>query len=264
MLTLLRIPFLLTLMISALAARPIKPEEIIIVEITAEDVGLKVKSAEEYDTNRSHRDSFRRVSADFLTLAQKKAKFILVDMWYPDLLDMPSDESIMTALRISSNITIAAGGPFKKKYEKTHQKIAATISEMGHILLNAEDAFSFVFYPSLCAENNDWPTTKHPCPEKFLQKHIALIAAEKYLGVELSFKRGSYFEIPRIFFKKFQRITYSDFKRTPKIIEGKLVILINKPLPSMDMFDIPNQEKLSGSEILAMMVILYSKYFPEK
>ena len=263
-LTLLKILLLFAILDSTLIAKPIRPEKIIIVEITPKDVGIYPKSIEEYHSNQAYRDSFRRASADFLMLAQKNAKFILVDMWYPDVLDMPSDESLLTALRLSSNITFAAGGPHKQKYEKSHPKFVEAVPEIGHILFNDDNPLTFAFWPTLCAEGADWPTTKHPCPKQFLQKHIALLAAEKFLGVELFFEPGGFFEIPRNYSKRFRRITYSDFKKSPKVTEGKLVILINKPLPNVDMFDIPGQKRISGSELLAMMVVLYSEYFTEK
>ena len=262
--TFLNLLFLFGVTISALAARPINPQEIIIVEITSQDVGLELKSEEEYDTNRLYRHAFRTASAEFLNIAQRKSKFVLIDMWYPDLLDMPSDESLLAALNLAPNITFAAGGPYKQKYEKSLSKFAEAIPEMGHILMNGEDPSVFYFFPTLCTEDSDWPNNKYPCPEKFQQKHIALLAAEKYLQVEFSFEPGGIFQVPRKQFKRFRRVNYSSFKKNPRVIDNKLVILINKPLPDTDMFEIPGQAKISGSEILAMMIVFYSKYFSEK
>ncbi|AFM14151.1 hypothetical protein [Turneriella parva] len=258
-LTFLKAPTLLALMISTLAAKPIKPQDIIIVEITSQDVGVRLKSVEEYDTNRLVRHAFRTASAEFLRRAQGKSKFILIDMWYPDLLEMPSDESLLAALKLSPRITFASGGPHNQRFEKSLSHFAEAIPEMGHILLNAEDPSVFFFFPTLCTEDSDWPANKHPCPVKFQQKHIALLAAEKYLGIELSFEPGSIFWVPRNEFKRFHRITYSSFKKNPKVIDNKLVILISKPFPHTDMFDIPGRGRISGSEILAMMIVFYSQ-----
>ncbi|MDX1960679.1 MAG: hypothetical protein SFU98_19055 [Leptospiraceae bacterium] len=247
-----------------LEARPIESEEIIVVDITSKDIGLDLKSQEEYFKNRFHRDAFRLAMADFLDIAHNKAKFIVIDMWFPDLINLPGEEALMKKLKLSTNVTIASGGIYKQKYEITHPKFATLVQEMGHILLNADDPEHLIFSPTLCGVGTNLPSPKLPCAKHLLQKHIALLAAEKYLGKELLFEPGDYVVMNRENFKPFLRINFSTFKKNPKIIQDKLVILINRPFPNIDMFKIHGKKNISGSEILAMMIVFYSVKLPEK
>jgi len=185
-------------------SRDLVYEDILIVEIRAADLNLKVKSDAAFQKNVEQRSKFRKAIADFISEANSRARFIIVDAWFPDMIDEDSDKTLLTALKSNPNITV--GGGSKRDKEYTHPLSKAAVPRVGHLIYYHLDPKNLVFFAVYCS---DWENPKRPlavCPAEKKEPDIALIALEGFLGEKLKYSENGFIEIPRDLIIEFPQI----------------------------------------------------------
>ena len=253
----------LAILILPLSAEQLRRDDIIIVEITAQDLGLKIHSMQSYHENPELRGKFRKATADFILAAATKARFLMLDIWYSDLLGSPVDQELIKAISSTKKITLASAGFYKNKIEPTLRDFREAVPELGHVLLNDREQAVFYVNPVLCADGADYNTSPTECAPERRERHIGLVAAEGFLGKKLKHPTDGSFKFPRHYFRGFKRITYSKFMQDTDLINDKLVIVVVKPMANLDMHKITKGKKITGSEILAETVLIYANNFYE-
>ena len=238
-----------------ISARDLEYDDILIVEIRAKDLGLKIKSDAAYQKNVAQRSMFRKALADFISEANTRAGFILVDAWFPDLFNNDSEKALLEALRSRPNITIGGGSRPDKEY--THPVFKATVPRVGHVLYYGDDPKTVTFFNVYCSDWENPVRSIANCPPDKKEPDIALIALEGFLGEKLSYPEDGFLEIPRNLIMEFPRISYTEFKKNPAIVADKLVIVVNKSTPSADMHKLIKGKKISGSELIATSIFAY-------
>jgi len=241
---------------------PMSAEDIIIVEVTAKDVGLTIKSESTYNRNLEQRTKFRRADIGFLQDAFPRARFIFVDMWFPDLLNNETDAELSKILQNNSNVTMSGIGIHEGMFELTHPEFKNSVPEVGHIFFYTNDPKVLKIPPILCSDNQYAFYDLDKCPTRSRLRHVAIIAAEGFLRTRLKHDVNVTYNVPREDFGRFKRINLSEYKASPGLINDKLVILVNKPTPSSDTHKITKKRKLSGSEIMAELILMFSKLLP--
>ncbi len=244
-----------------IAARDLDYDDILIVEIRATDLGLKIKSNAAFQKNMAQRSIFRKAMADFILAANTRARFILVDAWFPDLFNNDSEKALLEALRSKPNITIGGGSRPDKEY--THPIFKAAVPRVGHLLYYGSDPKTVTFFSTYCS---DWENPKLPadCPPDKKEPDIAIIALEGFLDEKLSYSEASNIEIPRDLIMEFPRVSYTEFKKNPEIVKDKLVIMVTKSTPNADMHTLVKGKKISGSELVASSILAYYYAFRKK
>lgn len=253
---------IVTFSLNPVQATPMSFKDIVIVEISAKDLGLKIRSESEYYRSLKYRTLFRQANIDFLREAIPRARFILIDMWYPDLLNNDTDKGLLEILRSSKNITMSGIGKFRNKTELAHPLFRSAVTEVGHIFMYDDDPKVFQVLPVLCGAPQLYFDQVEQCPENSKLRHVSIIAAEGYLSQRLKHANKGTYNIPREYFSEFLRISLTEFQADPAYIEDKLVILINKPLPHMDVHKTIKGKTLTGSEILAELILLFANNLP--
>ena len=246
------------ILLDSLHAAPMSFQDIVIVEISAKDLGLKIKSESAYHKNPKHRTQFRQANIEFLREAIPRARFIFIDMWYPDLLENDTDTALSEVLRTGKNLTLSGIGNFEGKTELTHPLFKGSVAEVGHIFFYNDNPKLFQFPPILCSDPQFQLHQIEQCPENAKIRHVAIIAAEGYLDKRLKHEKKGTYDVPKSAFSRFLRISLAEFKADPDYINDKLVILINKPLPHMDVHKTIKNKKLTGSEIIAEMILIFA------
>ena len=243
-------------------AEPISYNDIVVLEIRATDLGLKIKSDAEYQKNLKLRKVFRKKIIEFLPKITQSARFVLIDMWFPDLIDQKLDKQLASIFIENKNLTVAEGD--YNWNEHTNAFFSKHILETGHIFIDYTSDFEFGFYMNICTH---WPLFYEPlskCPKAAIRRHIALIAAEGFLGYKLAHPDSGAYVWQRAQMVPFKRISLTDYKSNPEQINGKLVLFISRSTDDVDLHKWQGKYYITGSEILANVILGFARQFPRR
>ncbi len=233
----------------------IATKDILIVEITDADLGLKITAEPEY---RRMIPLFRTSLTKFLTDLGPLARYVLIHMTLSSHEKNDIDHNLRDAIQKLPRKTLIYGNLLKRKM--THKFFSSAVAEMGHVEFAEADEMTWLFYPSICDRDNvNSDNEPGDCPENKIRRDIALIAAEGYAGKKITTKLADSIAYEKWRLKGLSRITYTKATQSPELLKDKLIIIINQPTPDSDMHDLMGDSKISGSEILGNRVLFYNE-----
>lgn len=158
-------------------------DSILIVEISGADLGISVRNDEEYQRNPELRIQGRKAISEAIELSVASARYVILNICFPDRLDDATDQALAKILKSSKKITLLSGSRSHREY--TEDLFAKSVPEMGHFIFFADDPKFLKFNHTVC---DDWELNLFAgslCPAGHLIRNIALIGLEGYFGNKL-------------------------------------------------------------------------------
>ena len=254
--------------IGAIEAGRIKREDIIIVHLTGSDIGKTFSSEEGAFKERA---LFGPKMAEFIEYAGKHARFLIIDNFFSKYEKSDHDDLIVSALKSTKRVTLPAiqyVSPQNLKL-RTPREFLTSVPYAGHGAgaranppTGEKTELTYYYVPGYFCDGTSAefiPVEK--CEKTNLRKHTAMLAVEGFLNVSLHPSIDIAYWLPLETFESFKTYTVKEFEANKGIIHNKLVIFQKLPLATTNTFKKADGKFISGSEILANLIMLFSDEF---
>jgi|JI10StandDraft_1071094.scaffolds.fasta_scaffold554791_1 hypothetical protein len=249
--------------------RKINRDDIVIVLLTGNDINKSFATEEEALTNRA---LFAHQMTTFIQYARKHAKFLVIDNFFQKYVKTDSDDLIVGALKQNKNVTLPAVQfiPNKNIHLRTPPEFLDSVPLAGHGIGYRADPptgqktpLKYYYIPGFfCDRDSGDFFVLENCNKKDLRKHTAIIAAEGFLGEEINAPLDIAYWLPLETLENFQTYTTKEFEKDKTLIHKKIVIYQKRALPTVDVLKRSDGSCISGAEILANLILIFSQDFP--
>ena len=249
--------------------RQINREDIVIVLLTGNDINKSFATEAEALTNRA---LFAPKMTTFIQYASKHAKFLVIDNFFQKYIKSDSDDLIVGALKQNTNVTLPAVQYLSNKniLLRTATEFLAGVPHAGHGVgyranppTGQKSQLKYYYIPGyFCDTDSGDFFLLDKCRKKELKKHTAIIAAEGFFGKEINPPLDIAYWLPLETLENFKTYTMKEFENDKSLVHKKIVIFQKRALPTVDVLKRSDGSNISGAEILANLILIFSQDFP--
>ena len=244
-------------------------EDIVIVLLTGDDIGKSFATEEQAFANRA---LFAPKMAAFIQYASQHSKFLVIDNFFPKYVKNDSDDLIVSALKQNRNVTLPALQYLSNQNRrlKTPAEFLSSVPVAGHgVGYRAEpptgkkSKLKYYYIPGyFCDTDSVNFVAPDKCRKNALRKHTAIIAVESFIGKEINAPLDIAYWLPLETLENFKAYTINEVESNNNLIQNKIVIFQKRTLPTVNVLHRVDGSTISGAEILANLILIFSHDFP--